>query len=161
MTRNRARRVWIGLAIAASAIALAVEPAAAASGVCKTTKTHFKVTKEGATTTSTTYSELPRSRIRFTQGGKNKGCVIVRLSALPRADYIMEVRAVLDETKLGKPDSVELEYDSPGYLSPRGFEFVFTNVAPGKHQAWIEWRTLTSSSNISQMYRRTVTLQHR
>jgi hypothetical protein len=150
--------------VAAAAVAFAampVPPAHAAKGVCQTTKTHYRTTTEGATTTSTTYVKMPRTRLTFKQGGNKKGCAIVRLSAVPRADYIMAVRAVLDGTKIGTPGEIELEYDSPGYLSPRGFEFVFRGVQPGKHTVWIEWRTYTTPADESRVYERTVTVMHR
>ena len=156
-----ARLSILAAAAIATALAVSAAPAQAAMGVCQTTKTHYRTTTEGAMTTSTTFVELPKSRAVFRQGGKKAGCVIVRLSAVPRDDYIMTVRAVMDEAKVARPDYVELEYESPGYLSPRGFEFVFPKVSPGRHVVRIEWHTNTSPSDESRMYRRTVTVEHR
>ncbi|MEJ8573134.1 hypothetical protein [Microbaculum marinum] len=156
----RIRRRYLGPAAVAIAAVLAAQPAVAAKGGCNTPKTHYRTTETSATTTSTEYVLLPKSRIVFRQRGDEPGCVVVRLSALPRADYIMEVRPVIDGSKTATPASIQFEYDSPGYLSPRSFGFVFPKVAPGRHVLKFEWRTVSAPSHEARMYGRTITVQH-
>jgi hypothetical protein len=131
----------------------------AAKGNCNTPKTAFRTETDGVTTTATTWVTVPKSVVSFTQGGNNPSCVVVRFSVLPRANYLVYIRPLIDGTILATPDNVQLEYKSPGYLSTRAFEFVFPKIAPGNHVLRMQW--ITPDGQQTWFYRRTITVQHR
>jgi len=147
------------VALTLTALAVHTETAIGARGHCAVNKVAYRTETDGATTTSTDWVVVPKTLVKFTQGGSKPGCVVVHISALPRSTYIMRIRAVLDGTIVGTPPETQFEYDSAGYLSVRSFEFVFTKVPPGKHAVRIEWVAHPGFTN--WMYERTVTVQHR
>lgn len=148
---------WLAFVLCASAFV--TSDASAAKGNCVLNKAAYRTETDSVTSTATEWTVMSKTAVKFTQGGSERSCVVVRFSGLPNATYIMSVRAVLDGKVIATPPEVQLEYDSPDYLSARAFEFVFPKVKPGKHTARIEWKAYPGFSN--SMYRRTVTVQHR
>lgn len=157
--RKRLAVVSAWLVFLLSASAFVATDASAAQGNCVLNKAAYRTEKDGVTSPSTEWVVMSKTAVKFTQGGPGRSCVIVRFSGLPRATYIMRIRAVLDGEVIATPPEVQFEYDSPGYLSVRAFEFVFPKVKPGKHIVRIEWVAHPGFPNT--VYRRTVTVQHR
>ena len=146
----------------AAIVSLAHVPdAMAVKGKCETPKTAYRTTSDKAETDTIEWTDLPKSKIVFRQGGKKPGCVIVRVSAMPDAGYIIAIRAVIDGTIIAEPGGVQLDYQSADYLSPRGFEFIFPEIAPGKHALKIEWSNYAEEFAEAYLYKRSIVLHHR
>ncbi len=138
-----------------------VSEASAVKGKCQTPKTAFRTTGDKAETNADKWVDLPKSKISFVQGGKKPGCVIVRFSAMPHTSHIIGIRVVLDGRATAEPGNIDLDYKSDGYISPRGFEFVFPKVPPGKHHVKIQWANWAGEHATAHLYQRTITVQHR
>ena len=82
-------------------------------------------------TTSPTFVNIPKTRVRFDQGTK-AGCVIIRftanMQAAPTGDMV--VRALLDNSTTAHPSSVSF---GSADVTGATIEFIFLNVAPGVH----------------------------
>jgi hypothetical protein len=143
----------------AALLSVGASDAFAAKGKCSTPKTAYRTETDVVATTSTSFVPVPKTGVSFKQGGNKASCVVVRFSVLPDADYIVYIRPVIDSTILATPTNVQLEYNSPSYLSTRSFEFVFPEIEPGKHVLRMEW--VTYGGQQVQFFRRTVTVQHR
>lgn len=105
------------------------------SGTCGSTIAKVKVSYDHADTSSTTFINVPGSRIDFTLGGTKPTCVVVAFSGQAGAapDEEMRVQVALDSDGICAPNgSVLVPGDSSGSSSgDRAMNFVCLGVAPG------------------------------
>jgi hypothetical protein len=88
---------------------------------------------------NTIFKAMTETTVTFVQGGTAPGCVMVHFSAEVVSGSPV-IRAVLDGTTMGQPNEVELDTHNPTNITARSFLFIFTGVAPGRHNVRIEFR---------------------
>jgi hypothetical protein len=120
-----------------------------------------------ASTTSSSYVNVPNTSISFLQGGSGNGCVIVTFSAESWAEYgrLIFVRARLDDAITAAPGAVQFsgddDEDGDGrWARSRAFTFVFPAVPPGAHFVRMEYRSVTAGRRVYIGKHNTV-VQHR
>jgi len=137
------------------------------SGRCQVTETKYTVSDEEQLSTSDQFVPMPDSRIKFRQGGKKPGCVLVRISGMiaitgalmdegpvaPAAgDPFPTLRVVLDGVA-GIPHAIPIEVYGDKFIE-YAQEFVFKNVAPGNHKVAVQWKSYNPGGyNIVSEYR--------
>jgi hypothetical protein len=117
------------------------------------------VSTTSQSTSSSTYVDVIDTRIRFTQGGSSKSCVIVSFSA--QADTpgaVMQVRAVLDGNIecLPTDNSFVGGTGALGTFTSRAMNYVCENVAPGVHAVKMQFRSFGEGA----LWKRTMIVQH-
>jgi hypothetical protein len=130
------------------------------SGTCNPTQLKFKTSSASANTTSSIFSEVPNTKIAFTQGGSAISCVIVHYSAMASAQdpHWIQMRVVMDGRVIAEPGDVQFD----GYTEisrVRAFSFIFPEVGPGSHNVVVLWRSY--NTGYAFMHRRTTIVQHK
>jgi GTPase SAR1 family protein len=148
----------VGTAIAASLFL--VGPAAAGKS-CVAGKIRHRTASDTVSTDTDTLKNVPDTRIRFTQGGNGNGCVVVRFSGVASASdpNWIALRVVMDGNVIGEPGQVQFEGSTFVIARARSFEFVFPNVAPGKHTIVVQWNAFLNAP--AYMSDRTTVVQYR
>lgn len=151
-----------GLLLAGAAIAAATGTAAqeaAVKGRCVTSATKFMTSATAHFTAPAQFTTVPDTQVAFRQK-PSRSCVIVRFSAdvFAQSNRVMLIRAVLDGTTFAEPGTVTFTAGTPSVSEARSFEFVFPNVARGKHEIYLEWRSLSGDDIL--LGSRTVTVAY-
>ena len=154
----------ISRAIAMAGVALwfaALAPGAAlgtTKGSCTLTKTKYLMPTTGASTTSTSFVNVPTSKVTFTQS--KAGCVIVHFAAYAAAGASnnLTVETLLDDTTLGGHGEMFFASDN-GTGDARQTVFVFPDVSAGAHFIQMKYRT-TNGSIAVQLNDRTIIVQY-
>jgi hypothetical protein len=107
------------------------------------------VSYNSGSTTSQIFQNLSEAQLVFVQGGAGPSCVVVRFSAEAGASpspAAVVVRALLDSVTSAVPDGVTFGvFEEPP--AARSYEFIFLNVAPGRHVVKMQFRS-TNGSNV-------------
>jgi hypothetical protein len=101
------------------------------------------VSYSSAGTSSQTFQDFSEAQLVFVQGGAGPSCVVVRFSAEAGASLspnAVVVRARLDSVTSAVPDGVVFGV-SEDYQVARSYEFIFPNVAPGRHVVKMQFRS--------------------
>ena len=122
--------------------------AAATSGDCKVKKVAF-VTDDatGASTTSTTYVNVPNAAVSFSQGGRTTGCIVVNFSAWAFAPgtALMMVRAQLDGVDMAPGGDQQFTATDGTFAVAHAFSWT-ANAAVGNHTVQIQFRSFDGQS---------------
>lgn len=94
--------------------------------------------------TEPNFKPVSDTAMSFVQGGTAPGCVMVHFSAELSGSPV--IRAVLDNTILGLPNEVRLDTQDAD-VTARSFLFIFTGIAPGRHNVRLEFRGQFGESN--------------
>jgi len=135
-------------ALAVAALLGGAAAAAPTTGSCSPTEMKFIASDPTFfETKSTEFVNLPQAAINFTQGGNRSSCVIVSVSAAsfaaartPGTPTPMTVRVMLDDETPGLPGQVDFSDGGDGGNQVRSFDFIFTEVAPGKHTMHVQFK---------------------
>ncbi len=152
------------IAIAGTLLLAASMPdrAGAEIGTCELSKATFRTEDRSDFTTSASFVNVPRSRVRFTTSAA--GCVIVTFSAVSLSvGGTIVVRPLLDGATIASPPLVlwhsdENRDDELRSVGVRSFQFVFRTVAAGVHTIVIQWGS-AGGEEIS-LDRRTIVVQY-
>lgn len=119
------------------------------SGDCQTTAQKFVVVSKIVTSKSGgVFSTLPDS-ISFVQGGTAPGCVMVSFTAEAHGltASTVQIRPLLDGQPSGLPTMISLGGATNVYDS-HGMNFIFVNVAPGRHRLQIEFASTYAPASL-------------
>jgi hypothetical protein len=144
-----------------------VAPQAVATNTCNTPRLSFASSDNiFASTTSTTFVDVPDMVVRFTIPGNTATCIVVPYTATvwTGKDELIYIRAQLDGAVTGFPAEVQFEGDSDEdgdgkWARAHAFSFVFPKVTPGAHTLRIQWRSFFGGT-VSTHWR-TVVVHHR
>jgi hypothetical protein len=130
------------LLFAVSSVSAAPAPQPIVGG-CNTPKMKFIVSRNGFSTGSMIFANIPEAAVSFTQGGTRPGCVVVRFSAqsYAGANNTLHVRAFLDNKTAGLPASVQYAAEQNVISDAHAYDFVFPSVAPGVHVLRMQFRS--------------------
>ena len=144
-----------------------IAPQAVARSTCSTPRLSFASSDIlSASTTSTTFVDVPDMVVSFTIPGTTSTCIVVPYTSnvWTGRDELIYIRAQLDGAVNGFPAEVQLEGDSDEdgdgrWARAHAFSFVFPNVTPGAHTLRIQWRSFFGGTVLTHW--RTVVVHHR
>jgi hypothetical protein len=114
---------------------------AATIGTCTPSKVRYVIENGGSVaSTNSLYLRVPGMKTTIFQGGTVAKCVIVLFSAGIATNTIVSIRVVQDGTKTALP-SAEIFVHENNTTEARSRTFIFPNVAPGRHEIEIQYKT--------------------
>jgi hypothetical protein len=130
------------------------------SGDCKVKKVAF-VTDDttGASTTSTTYVNVPNAAVAFSEGGQITGCIVVNFSAwaFTSSTGLLHVRATLDGVEMAPGGDQQFAANDSTFAFAHAFSWA-ANAAPGAHTVQIQFRSQDGQTVF--IHKHTTTVHH-
>lgn len=152
----------LSMSISTPALAGPGEPAGANAGARAQTRAvtscqqpiKVKVAQSSSSqsTTSTAFVDLVGSNVSFKVGGTVNTCVLVDFSAqafAPNLGTLLMVRALRDGSLVSVDGEIQLEADSAQFSDAHAYNFLFTNVPPGRHSVKMQFRTFFAGDNVT------------
>jgi len=131
------------------------------SGGCALTNQSFVATNDtSATTTSSTYVDVPNSSVSFTTAGSATSCLTVVFTAVAYSPTgAIRIRAVLGSNTVSSQTDIQFVGQGLPYADSHTFTFYFKGVRPGKHTIRIQW--LSAQGAAVYMWQHTTVVLHR
>jgi hypothetical protein len=146
--------------LAAGVVMMVAASAAPAHAFCTPGFGNVTIGTEVVKTTSTIFTDVPKTTTDFTLGLKS--CVFVHFSAetFAPSNAVILVQVVLDGVTVARPGPITwvASNDSP-ISSAQSFEFFLGTVTAGAHSAKVQWRS--QNGNEIQFTNRILTINHR
>jgi len=130
------------------------------SGGCALTKQSFLATNDtSATTTSTSYVNVPNASVSFTSAGSTMSCLTVLFTAVVYSPTGgIDIRAVLGANTISS-QAVQFVGQGLPFADSHAFTFYFKGVKPGSHTVKIQWESTQGA--VVYMWQHTTVVYHR